>query len=363
MGIVGRGGQRLLDVAARLVERGERRIERLHRRLYIERRLGVAALQPPHRRRQHWDRRLRARHHRFGLAQILGDLFRLHHAGAAAGERGLLARLRRELRQFLRGMAQPVCFAPGPFDLGAVGSHLLLRGAAQRPQPRHLDGLGLEAAIGVEQPAVSRGLDQRAVVVLAMDFDQRGADGAQHLHRHRLVIEEGAGAAVGQLDTAQDQFVLRRNVVGGQDRAGRMIHRHVEGRRHLPLLGTLADQAGIAAGAQRQREGIEQDRLAGAGLAGQHRQTRREIDIEAVDQDDVSDRKPGQHQGPRCRRVPTPAHVFASGGETFNTSAASLGIDCRFRVPPPPASTIRDRRAERILQATCRYLSKRAKAD
>ncbi len=205
--------------------------------------------------------------------------------------------------QFLRGMAQPIGFAPGPLDLGAVARDLLLGGAAHRPQPRDLDGLGFEAAIGVEQPAMGCGIDQRAVVVLAVDLDQRGADGAQHLHRHRLVVEEGAGAAVGELDPAQNQLVFGRNVVGGEYRPRRMIHRHVEGRRHLPLLGTLAHQAGIAAAAERQRERIEQDRFAGTGLAGQHRKARREIDIEAVDQDDVSDREPGQHRSPRCRRV------------------------------------------------------------
>ena len=68
-------------------------------------------------------------------------------------------------------------------------------------------------------------------------------------------------------------------------------------RRDLPLLGALADQAGIAARAEREREGIEQDRFAGAGLAGQHRQPGGEIDVEPVDQDDVADRKPGEHGG------------------------------------------------------------------
>ena len=108
-----------------------------------------------------------------------------------------------------------------------------------------------------------------------------------------------------------------------------MIRRHVKGRRHLPLLGALADHAGVAAAAEREREGIEQDRLAGAGLPGEHRQAGCEIDIEPIDQDDVADRKPGQHGSPRCPRVPTPGQtrprhlaeyaVFAPGGETFNT--------------------------------------------
>ncbi len=74
-----------------------------------------------------------------------------------------------------------------------------------------------------------------------------------------------------------------------------MLRRQFEHRGDLALLGALAHQRGVAAGAQRQRKGIEQDRLAGAGLAGQHGKARHEIDVEPVDQNDVADRKPGQH--------------------------------------------------------------------
>jgi hypothetical protein len=44
-------------------------------------------------------------------------------------------------------------------------------------------------------------------------------------------------------------------------------------------------------GPERQRESVEQDRLAGAGLAGEHRETAREVDVEPVDQHDVADRE------------------------------------------------------------------------
>ena len=57
----------------------------------------------------------------------------------------------------------------------------------------------------------------------------------------------------------------------------------------------MADQAGIAAAAERQREGIEQDGFARAGLAGQHRKATGEFDIEPFDQDDVTDRQTRQH--------------------------------------------------------------------
>ena len=74
-----------------------------------------------------------------------------------------------------------------------------------------------------------------------------------------------------------------------------MALRHIEHRGDLALLDAVADQAGIAAAAERQREGIEQDGFARAGLAGQHRKATGKLDIEPFDQDDVTDRKTRQH--------------------------------------------------------------------
>ena len=69
---------------------------------------------------------------------------------------------------------------------------------------------------------MGRGIDQRAVVVLAVDFDQRRAELLQHLHADRLVVDEGAGAAVGELHAAQDQLVVVVDAVVGEERARRM---------------------------------------------------------------------------------------------------------------------------------------------
>ena len=128
--------------------------------------------------------------------------------------------------------------------------------------------------IGVEQRAVRRRLDKGALVVLAVDFHQRRAERAQHLHAHRLVVDEGAGAAVGELHAAHDQLVLAGEVVVGEQTARRMILAEIEGGGHLPVLGALAHQRRVAARAERQRECVEQDRFAGAGFAGQARQGR-----------------------------------------------------------------------------------------
>jgi hypothetical protein len=61
------------------------------------------------------------------------------------------------------------------------------------------------------------------------------------------------------------------------------------------LLRALAHQRGVATRAERKSKSVEQDRFAGAGFARQHGKARSEIDVEPVDQHDVSNRQPGQH--------------------------------------------------------------------
>ena len=143
--------------------------------------------------------------------------------------------------------------------------------------------------------AVRSGIDQRAGVMLAVDLDQRRTQRLQGLHADRLVVDEGPRTAVGELHAAQDQRLVGGDVAVGEKLPRRMLRRQFEHRRDLPLLHALADQRRVAARAKRQREGVEQDRLAGPGLAGQHGEPRREVEVEPVDQNDVSNRKPGEH--------------------------------------------------------------------
>ncbi len=78
--------------------------------------------------------------------------------------------------------------------------------------------------------------------------------------------------------------------------ADRMVARHREFGADLRLLGAVAHQPAFGAHAQRQAQGIEQYRLAGAGLAGEHAQPRPERQIELVDQHHVADGKAEQHR-------------------------------------------------------------------
>ena len=140
-------------------------------------------------------------------------------------------------------------------------------------------------------------VDQSALVVLAVDLDKRAADVAHQRDAGGLVVDEDAGAAVGGLHAAQDDVAVVVERVFGEDGARRMVLRHVEDGRHLALSRAVADQRGIAARAERQRQGIKQDGFAGAGLAGQDREAGRKIDVQPLDQDDIADRQAGQHSG------------------------------------------------------------------
>ena len=121
-------------MGARVVERGERGVDRLHHRLDQGRRLGGAAFQPPHRGRKRRHRRLRTGNGVERRAQILGGFFRLHHRGTPFGERGFLAALRRELPKLIDGVAQPLRLAAGAFDVSAMRRHSSLACAALFPQ-------------------------------------------------------------------------------------------------------------------------------------------------------------------------------------------------------------------------------------
>ena len=204
--------------------------------------------------------------------------------------------MRIEAAQFVDGVAQPFGLAIGALDVGAMALDGDVARTALVPQPRHIGGIGTDAAIGVEQSAVRRGVDEGTLVMLAVNFDQSRSQRAQNLDADRLVVDEGARPAVGKLRPAHDQFVFADKVVVGQHAPRRMVLGDVEGGNHLAVLGALAHQSRVAAGAERQRKGVEQDRFAGAGLARQCGEAGAEIDIEPVDQNDVADGKASQHR-------------------------------------------------------------------
>ncbi len=290
---VGVADRRLQRVAGR-VQRNQRGVDGGDARLDEMRRLGLPPIEPA-------QRPVEARHQPLGgeqlerVAQVADDLLGRLHVPATLGQHLLLAGLDGELLQLRASVPEEVGLGADRGDARLLGAAFGFEQAEAGVGLAHAGDLPSEAAEGVDQGAVGCRLDHGTIVVLAVDLHQRPADPAQHLRRHGLVVDKGAGAPVRHLHAAQDEFALGVDVVGGGRGAGGMSGGKVEGGGDLALGLALANQRTVAARAEREREGIEQDRLAGAGLAGEHGHARAEIEVEPVDQNDVADRQLDEH--------------------------------------------------------------------
>jgi len=157
----------------------------------------------------------------------------------------------------------------------------------------HAASVARQAAERINQVAMAAWIDQRAIIMLPVDLDQRLPDLAQELDTHADVVDEGAAPAVGPLNATQDESVLWLKPIGGEELKYRMAWRKIEARGHLALWSTPPHQRGIATPADGKGERVEQNRFAGTGFPGQRRKTWAEFEIEFVDQNDVADRQRG----------------------------------------------------------------------
>ena len=175
-------------------------------------------------------------------------------------------------------------FAPLELQQLALGGHrfgvLLQLGAAAvqglpcLEQPAHLLRLAQQAGVAVQQVALRAGAQQRLVLVLPVDVEQEFARLAHLLHGGAAPVDEAARAPAAVHHAAQQahalvalQFLLLQPLLQLR-RIG-----DVEFRADLGALATRAHGGRIAALAQCQRQGIDQDGFARTGLAGQRGET------------------------------------------------------------------------------------------
>src|SRR6202022_3269142 len=151
---------------------------------------------------------------------------------------------------------------------------------------------------GVEDHAMVGRFEQPALLELALDLDQAVAQLAQQPHTRGLVVDKGAAAAVGREQPPQNDGLAGILAPGlAQDRVGGMVAPDRELGRHRRLLGPGPHQPGLRPPAERQAERVQEDRLAGPGLPGQHAQARAKRERESVDQHDIADGQAEQHCG------------------------------------------------------------------
>ena len=194
------------------------------------------------------------------LPDVGGDFLALHHRLPAGGELVLLAGPDGELDELVIRMAGEIGLRFGGGDAPALGVERPLGRAHRAIGVLRRSGLGLKAAIGVDERAMGRRIGQGPLVMLAMDLDQRGGEPAQSLDAHALVVDIGARASVGELDPSQNELVADLDVLPFEQRMGGVSRRQLECRGHLALGLAMANEAAVAAPAQRQRQRVEQDR-------------------------------------------------------------------------------------------------------
>ena len=104
------------------------------------------------------------------------------------------------------------------------------------------------------------------MLVLPVDVDQLADGLAQRRGRDELAVDEGAAPALRGDFTADDQLAAVRRVDHRLDHRG---------------FGACPDEVGRGAAAEEEADGFHQDRLAGAGLAGQDGEARAELQSRA----------------------------------------------------------------------------------
>ncbi len=155
--------------------------------------------------------------------QRLQQLLAVHQQPALLAQLRFLAGLRLDRRQFADGVAQEFLVTPRLQDLrlqlGARGAGL----PPAAPELRQLRRLAFEDAEGIqERPMIAR-VQQALLLELAFDLHQEFAAAAQQRDADRLIVDEGAAAAVGGDLPAQDQRRGFVDALFAQQRKDRMI--------------------------------------------------------------------------------------------------------------------------------------------
>src|SRR5205807_161862 len=229
------------------------------------------------------------------------------------GEAILLVFFRRQRIELGQMVAQQVLFVAARRELPRRVGLALPRFAPIVPGLRERVRGDAVLGEGVEDHAVVGGIEQPALLELALDLDQALAELAQQPDARRLVVDKGAAAPVGADQPAQhDSFAVAVEPGLAQDRMRRMVAPDREFRRYGGLLSPGSNQTALRPFAERQTQRIEQDRLAGAGLAGQHAQAGTEGEVEAVDQYNVANIEAEQHCKPQLGAL---NHIGASAAK------------------------------------------------
>ncbi|MEZ4369011.1 MAG: hypothetical protein R2939_22430 [Kofleriaceae bacterium] len=154
-------------------------------------------------------------------------------------------------------------------------------------------------------------IDEPLVLVLAREVDQHRAELGQPRRRRQRAVDVGPAAATA-LDGAAHEHLVGAAVVEGGRQAGavedpahprREVGRHLEDRLDHRLVGAGARDVGRRPPAAQQVDGLDDERLAGAGLAGEDVEALAQLDGDVGQDGEVGDAEVSEHG----RRTPVGA--------------------------------------------------------
>ena len=172
-----------------------------------------------------------------------------------------------------------------------------------------------------------------------------GAELRELRGRRELAVEERATAALGLDDATHDELAVARHAGGLELRSDARARLDLEERSDLGLTGAVADVLRTGAAAEHERQGVDDHRLACAGLTGEHVEARPELEDLMLDEDDVVDRQREQHASAeyssqsgrssvvRRNRTEVRPHRTWGSGPTSRRGGASGRIELGARVP------------------------------
>jgi hypothetical protein len=164
----------------------------------------------------------------------------------------------------------------------------------------------------VEQVELVRGSGQAPLLELARHRDQSLGRGGNVLPRGAAAPGIRARAPIGEDAACEHETVFVLGPELGQRGQPLVVEeplRRLELRLDVRVVAVRADERSVAAGAQQQADRLGQDRLPGAGLAGDRVQAGRERQLRLANQDEVLDAKAPEHglDATSARRARRPA--------------------------------------------------------
>ncbi len=157
-----------------------------------------------------------------------------------------------------------------------------------RDLPPHL------AADTVEPLALQLGIGEAQLVALTVDPQQPRSELLQQAQRHRLVLDEDAIAPFAG-DLAADDELFLFDLDAGFPELGPQRGIALEDPGNRGALGSFANQVAGGTGAGEKGQRIDHQRLAGAGLAGEHVEAGTELDLAPRQNRQISHAQSAQH--------------------------------------------------------------------